>query len=267
MRFPTAALLAFVLALTGCNRSDTPTDTAALPGNGADVIRAMQDAYTGDWYETLTFVQTTINHGPGGATDTTLWYEALKIPGRLRIDISEPGSGDTWIFRNDSIYVYAQGQLANAAPTMHPLLLLGFDVYHLPAEETISKLDTLGFDLEKMYETEWEGRDVYAVGADSAGSGGPEFWIDRERLVFVRLLQNVGPGGSILQDIRFESYEPLGEAWIAPRVQFLADSTLMLEEIYEDVEIGVELDDGLFEPGSWQSAEHWVVEEEESPIR
>lgn len=265
MRFPTVALLALVIALTGCGRSDSPTDAVSFD-NGADVIQAMQQMYAGDWYETLTFVQTTINHGPGGTTDTTLWYEALKLPGRLRIDIAEPGSGDSWIFRSDSIYVFAQGQLANAVPRMHPLLLLGFDVYHLPTDVIVSKLDTLGFDLTKVYETEWEGRDVYAVGADSAGTDAPEFWIDRERMVFVRLLQNVGPGGSVRQDIRFESYEPLGDAWISPRVLFFADSTLMLEEIYNDIEIGAELEDGLFEPGTWQSVEHWAAAEDASPI-
>lgn len=263
MRIPIAAIIALLVAFTGCGSSDSPADSGA-PEDGAGVIEAMQESHTGDWYETLTFVQTTINHGPGGATDTTIWYEALKLPGRLRIDINEPGSGDTWIFRNDSIYVYAQGQLANAVPTLHPLLLLGFDVYHLPAADVVSKLDTLGFDLSKMYQTEWEGRGVYAVGADSAGTNAPEFWIDRERLVFVRLFQNAGPGGSIRQDIRFDAYEPLGNAWIAPEVRFYADSTLMLEELYDDVEIGMELDDAFFEPGSWQTAGHWVSEEEGS---
>ena len=257
MRLPIAATVILLLALAGCGSPESPAG-GIVAENGEEVIRAMKAAHGDDWYETLTFVQTTINHGPGGAVDTMFWYEAMKLPGRLRIDISEPGAGDTWIFRNDSIYVYAQGQLAQATPTIHPLLLLGFDVYHLPAEQVISKLDTLGFDLQAMYETEWNGRDVYAIGADSAGTDAPEFWIDRERLVFLRLLQNAGPGGSIRQDIRFDAYEPLGNAWIAPEVKFLADSTLMLEEHYSDIEIGMELDDALFEPGSWQSADHWI---------
>ncbi|NNF05012.1 MAG: hypothetical protein HKN17_11165, partial [Rhodothermales bacterium] len=162
------AFLFTLLLLAGCGNQASEVDGSA-PETGEDVIRAMQTAYEGDWYDTITFVQTTINHGPMGA-DTLIWYEALKLPGRLRIDIGRPSSGDTWIFRNDSIYVYSAGRLANAVPTVHPLLLLGFDVYHMPAADVIAKLDTLGFDLSSMYQTEWNGRPVYAVGADSAGT-------------------------------------------------------------------------------------------------
>ena len=50
------------------------------------LIEAMHARYDGRWFETLTFVQTSIRHKPDGAVATTLWYEALHMPGKLRIE-------------------------------------------------------------------------------------------------------------------------------------------------------------------------------------
>lgn len=249
MRNPGVIVLFFlILCTTGC-RSEITTPVG--------VLEAMQAEYAGDWYESVTFVQTTINYGPGGQTDTTSWWEALQLPGRLRIDIGGPDTGDTWIFRNDSIYVYQDGQLGAAEPTLHPLLLLGFDIYFTPLDEVTAKLDTLGFDLEDMHVTSWEGRDVYVIGAKEGDMGSPQFWIDKDRLVFVRLFQWTGPGGNVLQEIRFNNYEPLGGGWIAPEVLFYANSELTLKETYHEIDYGMELDLRLFDPGQWQQANHW----------
>ncbi len=249
-----AFLLLPVLVLSAACASTEKEPPKEDLQRGEDVIAAMHAAYEGAWYETMTFVQTTIQHGPGGTTDTTLWYEALDLPGRLRIDIGSPGSGDMWLFRNDSIYVYAGGQLAQSGPTLHPLLLLGFDVYHDDPVVLVSKMDSLGFDLSRVHRTVWQGREVLVVGADEGDTEPNQFWVDAERMVFVRLLQRQGAS---FQDVRFDEYERLGDGWVAPTVTFRVDSTLTLEERYGDVQHGMTFSDGFFEPGRAPTAEHW----------
>ena len=256
MRALALPLLLVASVLVGCGSE--PSGHDASVATGYDVVRAMQQAHADDWYDGVTFVQTTINFAPDGRSDTTTWYEALKLPGRLRIDIGSPTSGDTWLFRNDSIYVFNDGIMANAVPTMHPLLLLGFDIYHRTYDDAVARLDTLGFDLNEMTTADWQGRPVYVVGASDPTSTAPQFWIDRERLVFVRMLQNVGPKGRIRQDVRFNAYEPLADGWIAPEVLFLADSVMTLKELYNDVRASDSLDDAFFHPTTWDTAQHWA---------
>ncbi|GMQ81778.1 MAG: hypothetical protein BMS9Abin05_1214 [Rhodothermia bacterium] len=243
-----------VLTLISCGGKENAPIEYKTP---AEVLVAMKAQYEGSWYESLTFIQTTIQHSADGSTDTTTWFEAMELPGKLRIDIGEPNSGNTWIFRNDSIYVFNQGTLTVGRPTFHPLLLLGFDAYFLDSASLINKLDSLGFDLDLLSDTTWQGREVYVVGAEAGDTEAQQFWIDKERLYFVRLLQSAGPDASSQQDVQFNSYEEIGGGWVAPEVIFYVDGNLQMEEYYRDMSDRVEFDARFFNPTLWASADHW----------
>ena len=86
--------------------SSTSSITPA-PRNGEELLSLMRDRYAGKWYRTLTFTQKTTL--PDGKIET--WYEALELPGKLRIDIAPLDSGKTLLFRNDSLYVFDQKAL------------------------------------------------------------------------------------------------------------------------------------------------------------
>ena len=244
----------FLILLSSCGERAAHRVDYETP---AEVLVAMKAQYENSWYESMTFIQTTIQHSTDGATDTTTWFEAMELPGKLRIDIGEPASGNTWIFRNDSIYVFNDGVISVGQPTFHPLLLLGFDVYFLDSASLINKLDTLGFDLDLLSDTTWQGREVYVVGAEAGDTDAQQFWIDKEHLYFVRLLQPAGPDGSSQQEIQFNRYQELGGGWIAPEVIFFVDGKLQMEEYYRDIREGVEFDAGFFSPSQWASANHW----------
>ena len=80
----------------------------------------------------------------------------------------------------------------------------------------------------------------------------PQFWVDQERLLFVRLLQPAGPGGERTQEIQFNQYEPLGGGWIAPEVVFMTDGVMTMREVYRDVRANMELGAGLFDVETWR---------------
>ncbi len=143
------SLVPLLLGLASAPSIDPPA-----PKNGQELIQQMHDRYTGKWYRTLTFVQKTTL--PNGAVET--WYEAAEIPGKLRIDIAPLDSMNTILFRNDSIYQFRGGKLDRAQGQVHPLMVLGFDVYAQPVPETVRKLELLKFDLSKLHQTSWQGR-------------------------------------------------------------------------------------------------------------
>lgn len=253
-RFLPVFLLVVAVSFASC------TGEPSGPKDGRDVIAAMHDRYADTWYETVSFVQTTIQYRPDMPADTTLWWEGIRIPGQLRIDIGGPDTGDAMMFRGDSLYMVRGFEMVAAAPTMHPLLILGFDVYGQPAAETAAKLDSLGFDLDRIHSAEWQGREAWVVGTDIPGDDQePQFWIDKERLVFVRMTQRAGPDLQSVQDIQFNNYEPLGEAWIAPEVRFMIDSTVTMIELYEDINAGTGFSEGFFDPASFATAPHWAT--------
>ncbi len=237
--------LMVVAALIAVPAGATPKTGTTLTGE--EIIREMHRRYAGHWYKDLTFIQRTTYYNPRTATvdSAQLWYESLTLGGNLRIDIAPLDAGNGIIFRNDSLYVFRNGQQAFGGPTVHPLLVLGFDIYEYEPEETISKLTALRFDLNKSYETTWQGRDVYVVGAESADDKSNQFWIDKERMVFVRSLQ-YNPNGNE-REVQFNNYERLGGGWISPEVIFLANGRVTLVEEYGDFSTDIPLPEEIYQ--------------------
>ena len=223
------------------------------PKNGEELVGMMRERYAGKWYKTLTFVQKTTL--PDGRIET--WYEALELPGKLRIDIAPLDSGKTLLFRNDSLYVFEQRVLKSSQPFVHPLMVLGFDVYQAPVAETVRKLRDLNFDLSKLHQTTWQGRPTYVVGAEAGDTTSPQFWIDAERLYFVRSFEPSKKDPSVINETRFDKYMPLAGGWIEMEVLFLANGEQRVKEEYTDPKGNVKLDRALFDPTSW-SAPAWI---------
>jgi len=213
--------------------------------DGAALIRAMHDRYQGKWYRTLSFVQTTTLTKPAPRKET--WYEAARIPGMLRIDIAPVDSANTILFRNDTIYRFVGGALKATRPFIHPLMVLGFDVYADPADRTIDKLKQLGFDLSQIREDSWQGRPAYVVGAASGDTASAQFWIDQERLLFVRMLEPLPNSNGAIAETQFNRYQPLGGGWISVEVVFNVNGELATKEEYADVRGDPELPANLFE--------------------
>ena len=94
-----------------------------------DLIQAMQKKYAKSWYKTATFVQQTTNYDQDGTAKVSTWYEALSVPGNLRIDFTPVKDGNGILFVNHTIYSFKDGKAENPRPFVHPLLILGFDVY------------------------------------------------------------------------------------------------------------------------------------------
>ena len=143
-----------------------PTSYAKV-SNTNELIAAMQKRYSKSWYKTATFVQETTNIQPDGTSKVETWYEAMSIPGSLRIDFTPTKDGNGILFTDGKIFVFKNGKVDTTRPFDHPLLILGFDIYRMPAAEVTTKLQAMQFDLSQFRKDTWQGRPVYVVGAKS----------------------------------------------------------------------------------------------------
>jgi hypothetical protein len=216
------------------------------------LIREMHARYAGRWYRTLSFQQDAIRYLPNDSTTKEIWLEGADLPGKLWIDVGPRGQGNGVIYRNDSLYVMRNFAVARSAKGRNALLLLGFDVYMQPPEVTIRMLEEEGFHLSSVREDEWQGRDVYVVGAAAGDLRSRQFWIDKERMLFVRVIQPDNQTPPHITDIRFNKYAPYGGGWVAPEVDFLTDGKRTLLEIYDSVRVNVPSDPRRFDPARWK---------------
>lgn len=233
-----------------------PATPSAKISNANELIAAMQKKYGNSWYKTATFVQETTNFQPDGTSKVETWYEAMSVPGSLRIDFTPTKEGNGILFTGGKIFVFKNGKIESTRPFDHPLLILGFDIYRMPASEVTAKLEALKFDLSQFHEDTWQGRPVYVVGAKAGDLHSRQFWIDQENLYFVRMLQPAGKDATKTQEVQFNKYQKLGGGWIAPEVLFIADGKVVTTEKYSEMRGDVELDPKLFDPQFWTTV-HW----------
>src|SRR5258708_6847805 len=224
--------------------------------SGDELIAAMRNKYTGKWYKTLTFVQTTTNYKPDGTSEATTWYEAMSVPGKLRIDITPLDKGNGIIFANNQLYSFRDGKLASSRPFVHPLLVLGFDVYIQPVETTVGQLKGINIDLSAVHEEKWQGKTVYVVGAKQGDLTVPQFWIDKKDLLFVRLIDLTGKDKKSVQETQFNKYVKVkGGGWVSAEVKFFVDGKPRTTEEYTDIQTGMQLQPDLWEPEKWLTAD------------
>jgi outer membrane lipoprotein-sorting protein len=224
--------------------------------NTNELISAMQTRYGKTWYKTATFVQETTNYQPDGTSKVETWYEAMSVPGSLRIDFTPTKDGNGILFTGNKIFLFKNGKVDMTRSLIHPLLILGFDIYRAPASEVSANLQALHFDLSQFREDTWQGRPVYVVGAKKDDLQSPQFWIDQENLYFVRMLRPAGKDGKQTSETQFNKYQKLGGGWIAPEVIFTVDGKVVTTEKYSDMRADVKLDPKLFDPNFWPTV-HW----------
>ena len=234
----------------------SPSIRAAKIKTSEDLIQAMQKKYAKSWYKTATFVQKTTNYQTDGTTKVETWFEAMSLPGSLRIDFTPVKDGGGILFTNYQIYTFKNGKVEVNRPYVHPLMILGFDIYRLPQAEALEKLKGLKFDLSILREDTWQGRPVYVVGAKQGDLHSAQFWIDKKNLYFVRMIRPAGREGAQTQETQFNKYQKLGGGWMSPEVIFMVDGKIVTTEEYSDLRANVTLDSKLFDP-QYFSTVHW----------
>src|SRR6185503_2344825 len=106
-----------------------PAASYAKISNTNELINAMQKKYSKSWYKTATFIQETTNFQPDGTSKVEIWYEAMSVPGSLRIDFTPTKAGNGILFTSGKIFIFKDGKIDTTRPFEHPLLILGFDIY------------------------------------------------------------------------------------------------------------------------------------------
>lgn len=217
-----------------------------------ELIIAMHDRYADTWYRSVAFSQdVTFFDSTGAVSRTEVWHEAIRPPAELRLDFEPLAEQRAAIYRNDSLFQLQNGEVASSRLQIHSLLVIAFDVYRQPPNTTQRRLMMAGYDLTKFHEDEFEGRPVYVVGADSGDASRAQFWVDQERLLFVRSISRAGPNGPQTSGVIFRDYEELAGGWIAPTVEFTTNGRLGFRQTYKDIEANVDLPEGTFDPYVW----------------
>jgi outer membrane lipoprotein-sorting protein len=231
-----------------------PVSTSAQITSAEALVRAMHERYAKSWYSTLTFTQKSTTHNADGTTKFETWYEAALLPGKLRIDVGPTADGKAYILADGNVTVFDKGKEVRSHPQQNMLLVLGFDVYGQPTEKTLQIISGEKYDVSKFHEDNFEGRPMYVVGAEKGDLKSPQFWIDKERLLFFRLYQPDRTDPNKMEEIRFVDYREMSGGWVAARVEMRIEDKIVFTEDYSDIKVGVPLDAALFDPKQFSAS-------------
>lgn len=234
---------------------DVPSGATEIK-DGKSAVTAMHARYEMSWYDTMTFTQKSTTYDATGTTKVEIWYEAGSLPGKLRIDFGPPSEGNGAILTGGKGFFFEKGKQSSSRPIINLLLVLGFDVYRQAPEATLEQLRQEGIDVSKFHEDEWKGEPVYVVGAGKGDLKSTQFWVEKKRLLFVRLIQPDKHDEKNKDDIRFTDYRELRRGFIAARVEVYNNDKLTFSEEYSDIQIDIKLAPGVFDPAQFSTA-HW----------
>ena len=239
-----------LLCLAACLSPAVQADAQDIR-DGQALLRAMHERYKGSWYESVVFKENAITLNPDGTSKTEVWDEALELPGKLRIDRGPASEGNGFVFVAGTLTTFQAGKATGPRPYVHMLLVLGFDVYRQDPSTTIDLAKGQGFDLAQVHEEKWDGQDVYVVGATKGDVRSKQFWIEKKRLLFVRLIAPDEHDATKIHDTRFKGYRKLSTGWISARVEFYVDGKNTFNEDYFDIQADAKLDPALFDPAKF----------------
>lgn len=215
--------------------------------DGSALLTAMHDRYQSGWYDSVVFKQKSITLNADGTNSTEIWDEALQLPGKLRIDKEPHSDGNGYLFSDGALTVFEKGKANGPRPFVHMLLVLGFDVYRQPAETTVKMVKDRGIDLAQIHEETWDGEPMYVVGAANGDLKSKQFWVEKKRLLFVRLIEPDEKDPAKIHESRFRNYQKVGAGWLSERVEFLIDGKMTFREEYFHVQGNVKLDPALYD--------------------
>ena len=218
---------------------------AGQPQTGQDVVARMHDRWQGKWFRTCTFVQRTTFPDKPAQT----WYETIQNPGRLRIDFGPVDTMNTAIIKNDSVYQFKRGKPAGAHPYPNTLGIVLSDVYAQPVAETVAQLERHGMDLSKLRADTLRGQRVWVIGAVAGDSTSPQFWVDQQRLLLVRIHESGPDGKTLVGDVLRRAS---GAIPVETEMAFREDGKEIQREEYTQLTFDAPLDSSVFETGEWK---------------
>lgn len=220
-----------------------------------ELIRAMRKEARKSPLQEYTFIQETTRYNEDGTPkEPETWYEAVKYPDMLRIDIGDPSNGRTVIYRDDSAYFFKDHQLQGNRHEVMEFLLLEGGLKHYSVSEILERMENSDYDLGIFRTDNYQGRKVYVIGAEKGDLKSKQVWIDQERLTEVRRIDIIREDK--LLEVQYLDYQKVLGAWVPVKIDFFIEGKMLQREIYNEITGNPGLKPVLFDPSQIDTW-HW----------
>ena len=101
-------------------------------------------------------------------------------------------------------------------------------------------------------DAEWEGEEVYVVGAKAGDTTSNQMWVDRDRLRLVRFIQSQKAGDrTMVSDTRVKGYKEIEGFEVPTEFLVIRNGRPYWREEYADVRVNETFPAGTFDQARW----------------
>lgn len=250
--FPYSCILISLIVITSisCRSQKKTTVEAMTPITSVkDLLTHWKTEYSDDALKAFSFVQTTVRYENGQVKDTSIWYEAIEYPNNFRIDFGEK-SGNSNLYRNDSIYVLRNDQIVHTDKEIQEFLLIEGGTYAYEIDTVLARLGRTGVDINKFRKDVYKDRTTYIIGAEKGDDTSPQIWLDSiHRGSVKRIIQR--PDNKVLL-VTYDNFQNINGFEIESWLEFFLDGELIQTEEYKQIMTNPDFDPNIFNPNKFQ---------------
>lgn len=241
----------FIFLMTACQSQNKMNLDAPIPIESTkDLLSYWKTEYTDETLKAFSFVQTTIRYENGQVKDTSIWYEAIEYPNSFRIDFGDK-TGNSNLYRNDSIYVLRNGQIVHKDREIQEFLLIEGGTYTYEIDTVLARLERTGVDTEKFRKTTLNDRTTYVIGANEGDDSSPQIWLDSiHRGSVKRIIAR--PDNKVLL-VTYDQFQNIDGFEIESWLEFFLDGVLIQTEEYRQIMTNPDFDPDIFHPTKFRN--------------
>ena len=220
----------FLLSATSCsNICSTKT-----------LFSAIGKRYENNWFSNVRYMISVVKFADDN-TEKRSTCSAEYVRPSQHIIKTDFVNDDGYIYNNDTIYVFKNGEMVSSNPGINDFVLVVLDLYGMKATDAIDRLESASFVNTSefcTYKDTATNKKSYIVGISDYGEATRDcnqIWFDSETLL-PQMVQRTRADG-YLHSVRFDNYIQVGGCgWLPQKITYSMDGKVkIIERIYDAV--------------------------------
>ena len=229
----------------------SPARAKMAPRNGLEVIGAMRRAHPSRELRSLAFTVSTEAFDlarPRAAQSRAV----AELPGKYRVT-ELPSSRRSGVVRNyQKMTVFDRGRRVASQNRVDLAMLLAYDIFAQGIDTTIKWLDVARVRFGVTRRAEFEGHDVWVVGALEGDTLSTQFWVDADRWHVLRVIQRDPRSPRDLVDVRFTGFTDYLDIPVPTRITTYRAGRLEQQQLITNVAVNVTVPASAFDLAKWR---------------
>ena len=204
------------------------------------LFSAISKRYETNWFSNIRYMISVVKFTDDN-TEKRSTCSAEYVRPSQHIIKTDLVNDDGYIYNNDTIYAFKNGEMVSSNPGVNDFVLVVLDLYGMKSDDAIARLERSGIVNTSEFCTYTDsetGKKSYIVGISDYSDETKDcnqIWFDAENLL-PQMVQRIRNDGQ-LHSVRFDNYIQVGgSGWLPQKISYSVNGQVrIIERIYDAV--------------------------------